>query len=466
MGEGMGSLVEGLAGGIQQGQKNAMMRELQDMQMQHLKTTSKAAEIALKMEQAKGNIFDTLTPDEQKKALFPKTITPADNLKEIMAMLGVGGTQQVPLPEYQPGQGMPPFAPGATMTVPQTIAQGQIGGLDSLGMDPSDLIRGVLKKEIGAEAPKYNRTAQVIMPDGNPGTAPMNDRGVIDVSKAVPAPFKLDMQAGVGPGMAPIQTPVNPYTRQPMGPSLQTGAPPMMQVETPTAGGGKVRRVVPLFGGGGSKVTGTTAGGIRTELDLLDVPISSADITKWSDGKGNTPPTGWTPRQAQARGFKQTQEGMGAEAGGKAVMLNQAIGDIEMAEKLLFPAGGGFNRQIAFGAGANLPEWMVKNAQVAQSSIENAIAAKLRLETGAQANAEEIKHISKRFFPSAVRDDEKSARYKISRLKQFMREGKFAMDPKGRIVVVEPPEKKPSLKTGGKKDPSVMTNDELLKALR
>jgi len=466
MGGGSGSFMEGLAGGIQQGQKNAMMRELQDMQMQHLKTTSKAAEIELKMKQAQGNIFDTLTPDEKKKALFPKTISPADNLKEIMAMFGGGGTQQVPLPDYQPGQGMAPFAPGATMSVPQQIAQGQVGGIDSLGVSKEDLILGVLKKELGVERPKYNRIANVIMPDGNPGSAPMDDKGKIDMTKAVPAPFKLDTQKGVGEGMAPTETPVNPYSRQPAGGPIQTGPPPTRVVESPTPGGGAISSVVPLFPTVGPKVTGVPAsGGPRTKLDLMDLPIAPDEVSKWTDGAGKNPPPGWTPRQAQARGFKPAFPAISGDAAGKGLMISQALSDLEVVEKLLFPKPGVFNRTLALGARGNIPEWAVKDSQIVMSNMQNAVNAKLRIETGAQANPSETENIMARFFPSGIKDSEVSARNKVRRLKDFMERGKFVLDPQGKLVIVEPP-KKPSLDSGKKKAPGAMSDDELLKALQ
>jgi hypothetical protein len=341
------------------------------------------------------------------------------------------------------------------MSLPEMIAQGQGGG-SFFGLTKDDLIRGVLKKELGAEAPMYRRTAPVIMPDGNPGTAPMNDMGKIDMSKAVPAPFRLDTQKGVGEGMAPTETPVNPYNRQPTGAPVQTGPPPTMQVETPTAGGGKVRGVLPLFPGAGgpkgSKVTGTTPGGIRTELDLLDVPIPASDITKWSDGKGGNPPLGWTPRQAQGRGFKQTQEGMPSETGGKVVMLGQAVDDMEKAIGMILPPGGGFNRKLAIGAATNSPEFAIEGSQIVRSSVLNAMSAKLRMETGAQSNESEIQGIVDRYWLSGVRDNEKSARYKMTRLLQFMRDGKFIMDPKGRIVAVDPP--------GGKGKPPALGKEK------
>lgn len=451
------SLLGGFIQGMAQGKMEKMKMAKDDEEL-------KLKKDALKAEQRYKESMLEMTA----RGLAVKEKTLAEKFKELMELFGgVVQPQQVPLPEYQPGQGMPPFAPGATMTLPQQIAQGQMGGgLKGLGLSVEDLLRGVIKKETGAEPSMYHRTVPVIMPDGNPGTAPMNEMGFIDINKAVPAPFKQEMQRGVGEGMAPFETPVNPYTRQPMGAPIQTGPPPTMPIETPTSGGGKVKSVVPLFPGG-SKVTGMSLGGVRTELDLVDVPIPPTDITKWSDGAGNNPPAGWTPRQAQARGFKLTPEGMAAESGGKAVMVAQALQDIEAAEKMFFPTQGGFNRSLAISAQMGLPEWMAEGSQTAVSMMMNAAAAKLRIETGATARPEEQKDVIARFVPS-WKDNEKSARGKMARFKEFMRAGKFTLDPKGRIVVIEPMKgtKKPGLSLGNKKDPSTMTNEELLKALK
>jgi hypothetical protein len=468
MGGGIGSFVEGLAGGVQQGQKQAMARELQDMQMTHLKTSNKAAELALKMEQMKGGIFETLTPEEKRAALFPKV---DETLEGMLSTIGKfnsgGGAAQVPLPDYVPGEGMPPFRPGATMTVPQTIAQGQVGGGDFFGMSKEDLVRGVIKKKLGAEPMKYSRTAPVIMPDGNPGTAPIREDGFIDVSKAVPAPFKLDTQKGVGEGMAPIETPINPYNRAPVGAPVQTGPPPTRVVESPTVGGGATSNVVPLFPGVvGSTVTGTPAsGGPRTKLDLMDLPIAPDEVSKWTDGAGKNPPPGWTPRQAQARGFKPAFPAISGDAAGKGLMISQALSDLEVVEKLLFPKPGVFNRTLALGARGNIPEWAVKDSQIVMSNMQNAVNAKLRIETGAQANPSETENIMARFFPSGIKDNEASARNKVRRLKDFMERGKFVLDPQGKLVIVEPP-KKPDLSLGKKKDPGAMSDAELLKALQ
>jgi hypothetical protein len=424
-----------------------MASGLSDLQMQHLKTTNKAAELALKMELEKERLYGSLSPEEQRLVAFPKTRTPATDLKEIMSMF-TAGKREVLVPDYEPGSGTPPFRPGATMSVPQQVAQGQIG---NLGISQEDLIQGVLKKEMGVERPKFNRFAELEGPGGVPWVVPMNDRGVFDWKNASPKAVKPEMQKGVGEGMAQTETPTNPYTRKQVGPPILTGPPPTMQVETPTGGGGREKRVVPLFPGvSGSKVTGTTAGGIRTELDLLDIPIPASEVNKWSDGKGNSPVAGWTPRQAQGRGFKPAQEGMPAETGGKVVMLSQAIEDMNKAILMILPTGGGFNRKLAIGAGTNAPEFAVEGSQIVRSAVLNAMSAKLRMETGAQSNESEIQGIVDRYWPSGVRDNEKSARYKMTRLLNFMKDGKFIMDPKGRIVTVDPPveKKKPGLSLG------------------
>jgi len=323
-----------------------------------------------------------------------------------------------------------------------------------------------MEKETGAKAMKYSRTAPVVLEDGNPGTAPVREDGLIDISKAVPAPVKADVRPGVGPGMASVQTPINPYTQKPMGPTVQTGPPPTRVVETPTGGGGATSVVVPTFpaGGGGSKVTGTTAGGIRTQLDLLDIPIPSSDVTKWSDGQGNNPPVGWTPRQAQGRGFKQTQEGMPAESAGKAVAITQAIDQVREARALFFP-NGKFDRSMAISVQMGLPEWLKQGTQTAVSKIYSAASAKLRIETGATARPEELKDVIARYVPS-WKDNDKSASNKLFDFEEFLKAGKFALDPKGRILVIAPQKakKKPDLSLGKKKDPSQMTDAELMEA--
>ncbi len=470
MGGGIGSFVEGLAGGVQQGQAQAMARELQGMQMQHLKTTNKASELALMMEQTKHDLFGTLTPEEQKVVLFPKVDETLEGMLGTINKMRTGQPSPTPAASSEPfggGTQTFPLDPSLMQSLPGQIAAGQTGADSFFGLSQDDLIRGVIKKKFGAEPMKYSRTAQVIMPDGNPGTAPIREDGFIDMSKAVPAPFKLDTQKGVGGMMAPTETPINPYSRAPVGGPIQTGPPPTRVVETPTPGGGATSSVVPLFPSTGSTVTGTPAGGgPRTKLDLMDLPIAPDEVSKWTDGKGANPPPGWTPRQAQARGFKPAFPAISVDAAGKGLMISQALSDLEVVEKLLFPKPGVFNRTLALGARGNIPEWAGKDSQIVMSNMQNAVNAKLRIETGAQANPSETENIMARFFPSGIKDSEASARNKVRRLKDFMERGKFVLDPQGKLVIVEPPKGKPDLSLGKKKNPGTMTDAELLKALQ
>ena len=305
-----GNILLGLIPGFGQGFQQAREAKKKDAylsaQTDLIKQEAKVKEKALIMESMKSDIFGKMTPEQQMASLFPKADDSLESkLKTIMdfAAKQGGGQSPVPLPDYVPGSGTGPTRPGA-MSLPEMIAQGQGGG-SFFGLTKDDLIRGVLKKELGAEAPMYRRTAPVIMPDGNPGTAPMNDMGLIDMSKAVPSPFRLDTQPGVGPGMAPTQTPVNPYNRKPVGAPVQIGPPPTMEVDAVTPGGGAAKRVLPKFPGSSPAGTGVAGGGgVRTKLDTQDIPIDESTARMYRMKDGSMPPVGSTPREIMSKGGK------------------------------------------------------------------------------------------------------------------------------------------------------------------
>lgn len=113
--------------------------------------------------------------------------------------------------------------------------------------------------------------------------------------------------------------------------------------------------------------------------------------------------------------------GQTPENSGKIAMLRQAESDIRNAESLLFDKEGNLNRTLT--AAVNIPGTAgmpgYTDARTVYSAIENAVAAKLRLETGAAANAGEITNIANRFKPSPF-DTSDSARDKLKRLREFM----------------------------------------------
>lgn len=105
---------------------------------------------------------------------------------------------------------------------------------------------------------------------------------------------------------------------------------------------------------------------------------------------------------------------------GQVAMVDAAKKDMDEFEKLLFPSGK-LDRSMLLKI--NIPRTAGMpgdtDARKAYSALNNAIAAKLRLETGAQANDQEIEEIAKRFRPTYA-DTEASAKDKVQRLKDFM----------------------------------------------
>lgn len=124
-------------------------------------------------------------------------------------------------------------------------------------------------------------------------------------------------------------------------------------------------------------------------------------------------------------------KGLSSDAAGKLAMVTQAESDLNDAESLLFP-GGKFAPSMAFQTnfpGGGMP---ATEGRQAYSKVLNAVNAKLRIETGAQANPSEVKNILERFLPT-MRDTDETAKDKFRRLKEFMSTTKAMIDPRGRF---------------------------------
>jgi hypothetical protein len=122
---------------------------------------------------------------------------------------------------------------------------------------------------------------------------------------------------------------------------------------------------------------------------------------------------------------------LSADAAGKLAMVTQAESDLNEAEGLLFP-GGKFSPNMAFQTnfpGGGMP---ATEGRQAYSKVLNAVNAKLRIETGAQANPSEVQNILQRFMPT-MRDTDVTAQDKFRRLKEFMATTKSIIDPRGRF---------------------------------
>ena len=107
-----------------------------------------------------------------------------------------------------------------------------------------------------------------------------------------------------------------------------------------------------------------------------------------------------------------------AEQAGKLEMLNQAVTDIDKAVNLITP-GGQIDRTVLFQMQA--PGGGLGKGRAARSLFRNAMNAKLRAETGAQANPSELDDMEKRFMPSPLDLTSPGlVEQKIQRLREFM----------------------------------------------
>lgn len=112
------------------------------------------------------------------------------------------------------------------------------------------------------------------------------------------------------------------------------------------------------------------------------------------------------------------QKELSAEQAGKIAMLEQAVTDIDLGMDVLFP-NGELDKSILFQMAA--PFGGIGEGRKARSFFRNAINAKLRAETGAQANPDELDDMEKRFVPSPLDlTSEGLVELKISRLREFM----------------------------------------------
>jgi len=123
--------------------------------------------------------------------------------------------------------------------------------------------------------------------------------------------------------------------------------------------------------------------------------------------------------------FKQSQLGAGTglsgESAGKIAMADQAVVDIRDVRTLLFDKKGELKRGLVAAMNTPLTAGMPGNAEArsAYSKMQNAVAAKLRIETGAAATESEVKGILDRFLPK-LGDPTSVAKERLDRLEEFM----------------------------------------------
>jgi hypothetical protein len=122
---------------------------------------------------------------------------------------------------------------------------------------------------------------------------------------------------------------------------------------------------------------------------------------------------------------------MTPEQSGKKAMVEQAILDVDRADKLIFDKDGNLRTEVI--AGALAPMGGVgEESRLFNSYVRNAVSAKYRLETGAAGNQGEINDIQSRFKPNLL-DNAKTAKDKMMRLREFMNMSLADMKVKGLV---------------------------------
>lgn len=176
-----------------------------------------------------------------------------------------------------------------------------------------------------------------------------------------------------------------------------------------------------------SKLTGDNS---KLNIDPVSALVAqtTGDISKLKSGKTitqtvNTPEGPrlkvFTPGGKELSDLGQPKEKeLSSEQAGKIAMLDQAVTDIDKGTQILFPKGQ-LDQRVLFEMAS--PGGGVGKGRAARSLFRNAMNAKLRAETGAQANPAELDDMEKRFMPSPLDLTSKGLpEMKVKRLREFM----------------------------------------------
>lgn len=150
-----------------------------------------------------------------------------------------------------------------------------------------------------------------------------------------------------------------------------------------------------------------------------DKPVPPAQLSNFRNAKGEMPPAGATMRQIREGGYKTTEDSKVAVGdSGKIAMLEQGIKDIDVATSILFPEGQ-IDKKVLFEMEA--PRGGIGKGREVWSLARNAIAGKLRIETGTAAPPAEVDDLARRFLPSPLDLSEPGlAERKMTRLREFL----------------------------------------------
>ena len=420
MGGDMGSFMEGLAGGVQQGQKNAQAAQFLDAQMKHLKAQNKASELALQLEQIKANVLGSMSPEEQRKALFPKSIDPMEMFN---AISGGGAPQAAPAPALPWGGGTEQFPLDPSVTAPASFSQQAAGLLTPKWMPTIDSTGKVTLKQ----EDRKTRRRETVGPDGLPVSILETEEGVGIPGGALPVPVKLEERKKTLSDGSEVSYDVNPYTGEPVGemgvstkkgPSFRVSAPPPVE-----------------------EFKYTDESGVEMSV-----------IRKKATGEHVTTPVPVAP----PKGILSAEAGK-VEGATKALRLFGGIKDA------LINKDGSINRSLVLKIWT--PGGGIGDGRKFLAQFREGLDVKTRVMSGAAIRPEEEAMYKAIYIPHPLDNDE-TAKDKLKRFEETMNGLRALIDPSGigtkRIEKATGGKKLPGK---GKKDPSKMTDAELVEAL-
>jgi len=208
---------------------------------------------------------------------------------------------------------------------------------------------------------------------------------------------------------------------------------------------GKVKAGIPLSGQ--EKAAYSIAFGEATKPKLVKLPDGSFGLTQQTIDEtifprpesigaspaDNAPGAEAAPTLPQSPGIPSRQSGASvtrlggtqrqkANDAGRTELVVQGAKNAQTVRDAIVNPDGSVNRDTVFTMVSDVPllgrGLPGTEGRTVRGQIEDALAAKLRLETGAQANEQEIQNILDRFLPSLM-DSDKTITDKMDRLVEF-----------------------------------------------
>lgn len=121
-----------------------------------------------------------------------------------------------------------------------------------------------------------------------------------------------------------------------------------------------------------------------------------------------------------------------ANEAGRAALISSGVKSARQVRDAIVDPAGYVDRALIFTMASDIPLLgkgvPFTEGRTVRGQMEDALSAKLRLETGAQANAEEIQNMLDRFMPSTF-DDDATVKDKLGRMVEFFETAIAKSDP-------------------------------------